>query len=122
MRLAIDHHYSPAIAEQLRHRGHDVVAALDRGWEREDDEALLALCAAEDRALLTNNVGDFTMIMRSWAVQGRHHAGLVFTADASMPRHRQAIGRYVTALDGLLREHPAERGLRDRIVWLSVHA
>jgi predicted nuclease of predicted toxin-antitoxin system len=118
VKLAIDHHYSPAIAEQLRHRGHDVVAALDRGWEREDDEALLALCAAEDRALLTNNVGDFTVIVRSWALQGRHHAGLVFTADASLPRQRGMIGRYVTALDELLEAHHTDRGLEDGIHWL----
>lgn len=119
MRLALDHHYSPVIAERLRHAGHDVVAAVERGWEREDDEALLDACAKETRALLTNNVGDFATIARRWAVEGRRHAGLIFTSDTSMPRSRNTIARYVTALGALLREHPADEGLAEQVHWLS---
>jgi hypothetical protein len=117
VRLALDHHYSPAIAGELRRRGHDV-AAQDRGWQHEDDESLLTICTAEGRALLTNNVGDFSVIARYWAAEGRSHTGLIFTSDTSMPRHRHAIGRYVTALGQLHRSHPADDALRDRIHWL----
>ncbi|MBW3605836.1 MAG: DUF5615 family PIN-like protein [Actinobacteria bacterium] len=118
MKLALDHHYSPTIAEQLRSRGHDVVAAQERGWGQEDDESLLTLCSGEDRALLTNNVGDFSVIARRWAAEGRSHAGLIFTSDASMPRHRDTVGRYVTALDHMHRTHAVDNALRDRIDWL----
>jgi nucleoside-diphosphate-sugar epimerase len=119
MRLALDHHYSTHIAIRLRERGHDVVAAVERGWEAEDDEALLALCETDGRALVTNNVADFMVIARRWATQGRCHAGLVFTSDASMPRSRDTIGRYVEALDALLEAHPAENSFVDRVHWLT---
>jgi nucleoside-diphosphate-sugar epimerase len=119
MRLALDHHYSTHIAIRLRERGHDVVAAVERGWGAEDDEALLALCETDGRALVTNNVADFTVIARRWATQGRCHAGLVFTSDASMPRSRDTIGRYVEALDALLEAHPAENSFADRVLWLT---
>lgn len=116
MRLALDHHYPTAIAEQLRLRGHDVVAAVERGWQAEPDEALLVLCADEKRALLTNNVRDFVTIATDWAAQGEGHAGLVLTSDASNPRTHAAVGRYVKLLDALLHEHPDT--FADRIHWL----
>jgi hypothetical protein len=118
VRLALDHHYSDQIAIQLRRRHYDVVAAIERGWQQEDDESLLSLCAAEERALLTNNVADFTVIARRWALEGRPHAGLIFTSDASMPRSRQTIGVYVTALQALLRANTADDAFVDRMHWL----
>ncbi|MBO0840608.1 MAG: DUF5615 family PIN-like protein [Sciscionella sp.] len=118
MKLALDHHYPTAIAEQLRRKGHDAVAAIERGWQREQDETLLALCAAEHRALLTNNVGDFMVIVRGWAVQGRAHAGLLFTSDVRLPRTHAMIGKYVKLLDAFLLEHPKPREFADRIHWL----
>jgi predicted oxidoreductase len=118
VKLALDHHYPTAIAEQLRRGGHDTVAAIEQGWQREPDEALLALCAAEQRTLLTNNVGDFMSIVRSWAVSGQQHAGLIFTSDATLPRTHAAIGRYVKLLDVLMRDRPTTDAMVDRVHWL----
>ena len=119
MKLALDHHYSTHIAFRLRERGHDVIAAIERAWEAEDDEPLLAFCEADGRALVTNNVADFMVIARRWATQGRCHAGLIFTSDARMPRSRDTIGRYVEALDALLKANPAENAFTDRVHWLT---
>lgn len=118
VKLTLDHHYPTAIAEQLQLKGHDVVTAIERGWHRESDETLLALCVGEQRTLLTNNVGDFMTIVRSWAISGQQHAGLIFTSDASLPRTHAATGRYVKLLDELLREHPEPDAFADRIHWL----
>ncbi len=118
MKLALDHHYATAIAIQLRERGHEAVAAVEQGWETETDESLLVTCEAQLRTLVTNNVGDFTVIARRWAVEGRRHAGLVFASDASMPRSRRTVGRYVDALDDLLRSHPEDDSFIDRSHWL----
>lgn len=119
VRLALDHHYATAIARKLRDRSHDVVAAIERGWELEDDESLFMVCLQEQRALLTNNVADFSTIARRWAVQGQPHSGLVFTSDASMPRTRHTIGRYVTAVHKLLASNPTDDAFVDRVHWLS---
>jgi predicted nuclease of predicted toxin-antitoxin system len=118
VRLVLDHHYSHLIAEQLRERGHDVVAVRERSWHRCSDEELLEHCAAEERALLTNNVADFVAIAQRWAAEGRPHAGLVFTSDASLPRTRATIGTYVQLLEELVNEHPGEVPFVDRIHWL----
>ena len=118
MKLALDNHYSPTIAAQLRERGHDVVTAIERGWEAEDDEPLLESCVHEQRVLMSNNVADFTLIVRHWAMEGRRHPGLIFTSDASMPRSRDTIGRFVEALDELLRSNPGDEVFNDRVHWL----
>ena len=83
-----------------------------------DDEALLAVCDEEQRALVTNNVADFTVIARGWAIEGRRHSGLIFTSDVSMPRGRQTIGRYVKVLEMLLQANPREDAFTDRVQWL----
>jgi len=118
VKLALDHHYSTSIALKLRDSGHDAVAALERGWDREDDESLLAVCDHEKRALLTNNVAHFAVIARGLAAEGRGHSGLIFTSGTSMPRHRGSIGRYVTALNRLLKLNPQEESFFNRIHWL----
>ena len=118
MKLALDHHYSTRIAVQLRRRRCDVIAAVERGWEQEDDETLLGLCGDEQRALVTNNVADFTVIARRWAVEDRHHAGLIFTSDTSLPRGRNTIGRYVDLLQSVIRAHPGDDAFIDRVHWL----
>jgi uncharacterized protein with PIN domain len=118
MKIALDHHYSRVIAETLRASGHDVVAAVERGWEREEDETLLALCEQEQRVLMTNNVADFAVIVQRWAAQGRSHAGLIFTSDSSLPRNRGTIGKYVELLTALLLDGAEPDVWRDRIHWL----
>lgn len=118
MRLALDHHYSPGIAELLRLRGHDVMAAMEQGWEREDDEPLLTRCVEASRTLLTNNARDFVIIARSWTAEARSHTGLIFTSDARMSRSRDSVGRYVEALHEVMGVHPGPHALRDRVLWL----
>jgi hypothetical protein len=118
VKLALDHHYSPVIAERLRERGHDIIAVIEQGWEAEEDESLLVICVREQRALMTNNVADFTIIVRRWAAEGRQHSGLVFTSDASLPRVHDTIGRFVEGLDELMRSNPSDDCFRDRVLWL----
>jgi hypothetical protein len=113
VKLALDHHYATAIAVEVRRRGHDVTAAVERRWQAEDDESLLLLCREDGRALLTNNVAEFVAIVAHWLATGRAHPGLVFTSDVSMPRGKRTVGLYVSALDGLMAAEPD--GLTDQI-------
>lgn len=118
VRLVLDHHYPTAIAVQLRAAGHDAHAAIELGWEQEDDESLLERCAAERRTLLTNNVADFAIIARTWSADGRSHPGLIFTSDDGWPRTRSMIGRFTAALDALMTDHPAKDAFDDQVHWL----
>lgn len=118
MKLALDHHYSPLIARLLRERGFDVIAAVEVGWQAEDDEPLLMFCKADERCLLTNNVGDFAVIARAWQTEGRVHAGLIFTSDISWPRNRDTVGRFVDVLAELMTANTELDSFTDRVHWL----
>lgn len=117
MRFALDHHCSPRIAENLRDRGIETVTAFERDWHILSDEELLIRCARESCVLVTNNIADFMVVIRDWAVQQRTHAGVVFTSDTAFPRTRSGTGRFVTALASVAKQYPL--GLVDRVHWLT---
>jgi hypothetical protein len=120
VRVLLDVHVSPAIAAQLRGRGHDVEAAAeDDAARRLSDEALLEHAVADGRALVSNNARDFLPIVAEWARAGREHYGLLLTSDRRMPRDRDKIGRFVTTLDSLMGEHSAEDAFTNRVSWLK---
>jgi hypothetical protein len=103
----LDEMCSPAIAERLRQRSHDVVAALERDDLRglADDE-LLATAAAERRATVSFDVGDFAQVaLRSRAVE-RDHWGVILVSPRRFSASSDGIGALVRALDAALRSHP----------------
>jgi len=98
-RLLLDGMMSAVIAVQLRARGLDVQAVLER---RElmaySDEALLELATREERTLVTKNNVDFGPLSQQWAADGRSHAGLVFASTKRFPEARDWIGAVTSAL------------------------
>jgi hypothetical protein len=120
VRLCLDQHYSPRIAAALRERGHDVIAAEgEHALRGLADEELLAFCIVERRVLVTENVADFMPLVHRLGERGDEHYGVVFSSPASMPRGVATIGLFVEALEGLLRERPAEGALRNQVYWLG---
>ena len=119
MRLALDELYSPQIAEQLRKRGHDVVAVKERpDLERLSDEELFRRMPSERRAILTENWADYNRLIRRAAEGDTPHYGVLFTSRQQMPRSRHTIGLYVRVLHDFLQRHPAEDALLSSSRWL----
>lgn len=100
--------------------GWDVLSALERDELREAPDAeVFAAAVAERRALVTNDAGGFVPLTVSAAQESQDHHGLLLNSDRSMPRSSDTVGLYVRVLGALLREHPEERSLLNRIVWLK---
>lgn len=118
LKLLLDVHHSPVVAEQLQRQGHDVVAACaDRHLARHPDEDLLRAGAADGRAIVTENARDFDRILRTWAAAGDHHAGVVFTSPRRFHRGSLAYPEnFVAALAALLDDPPSEAA--DWVRWL----
>lgn len=107
MRLLLDEHYSPAIARQLRARGHDVVAVAESpGRTGRADRFHFAAMADERRAIVTEDVGDFRPLLACALQAGEPTFGLVCVSPRRFPRKLTQLGRLVTALDTLLHDCP----------------
>ena len=106
MRLLIDEMYSPAIAEQLRARGHDAIAVHDvPGLAGLADVALLQWAHDHERALLTENVVDFLALHALWLRSGEQHSGIILASSVAYPRARAStVGALVKALDHMVLE------------------
>jgi hypothetical protein len=107
LRLLLDEMYPPSIATHLRTRGHEVVAVTARPELRAlPDDSVFATTQQERRAVVTENIGDFSAIADAADRRGHAHHGLILIDPAKYPRgNPRTIGRLVTELDRLLNAH-----------------
>lgn len=118
VKLLLDVHHSPFAAQQLRANGHDVTAAAnDRVLATAADQELLRAATQDGRVVVTQDVGDFSRIIRGWASLGRHHAGVVLTSRRRYHRGSPAYPQnLVVALDALMADAPGDT--TDWVYWL----
>lgn len=111
MKLLLDEMYAPAVAEQLRARGHDVISVHDPSYQRlegEPDAEVFAVAAAEGRTLVTEDVAGFRRLEAEALARGEQPPGLIFTTNRQFPRGDPAtIGRLVLSLESLLEQQQA---------------
>ncbi len=102
---------SPAIARELRARGHDAESvAGEPGRVSLSDPEVLALARAEHRALVTTNLRDYRPLPRRDRARGRGHFGMIFM-PGSYRGTRSGTGRIITALEAELAQYPGEHDL-----------
>jgi len=119
VRLLLVEMLSPAIARELRARGHDV-EAVARHPDRETlpDPEVLALARAEHRAVVTNNVRDYRPLHHEAIVPGGPgHYGMIFM-PGSYRRTKADTGRIITALEAKLTLYPGDDDLANGEDWL----
>ncbi len=108
MKLLLDETLPPVIAEQLRERGHDVVAVAERhDLVGAEDREVFEAALAESRAVVTENVSDFLRLDRSFRGAGRDHRGLLFVRKRGR-RGEEIVAEFSRALDAFLKGNPGE--------------
>ena len=116
MKALLDEQLSPRIAEMLRDRGHDVQAVVDRrDLAGRSDRVILEIAAAEDRAVITNNVKDFRPLAAERLARGESHAGLILL-PSTRTRTLGAVETLAGAIEQIFREHPAGLSATER--WI----
>jgi Domain of unknown function (DUF5615) len=116
--LLLDEMHSPAVAEALRRRGHDVIAVAERPDLRAMADAELFVWAAQEfRRLVTENVKDFRRLSLQAEESALRGTALLYTSSRTFPRSRRNPGPLVVALDAWLCSPGA--GSRPAEDWLQ---
>ena len=106
MKLLLDEMHAPRVAEDLSAVGWDVIAvASEPNLRGLPDADIMAHAAHTGRAIVTENVADFSILANTRATRGESHSGIVFTNPGRFNRASLAYpGNLIKALGTLLGE------------------
>jgi hypothetical protein len=107
LRLLLDEHLSPDVAEGLRRTNKNLVISWLAQWEGGrfmglTDDLLLREAAAQGLTLVTYDRKTIPPLLKTWAETGRDHGGVVFVDDKTIPS--SDFGGLIRALQKLLQE------------------
>ena len=115
--LLLDEMFSDTIAQELRAKGHDVLAVVaDSALVSLPDQQILAHAAATGRALVTANIKDFMPLDAGYRAAGHGHAGLILVHTKTFPQDRTYTAAITRALSALLDEPNSIQG--DQVLFL----
>ncbi|MGH2354326.1 MAG: DUF5615 family PIN-like protein [Chloroflexota bacterium] len=96
--LNLDADVHPMLAQLLRDRGFDAIAAQEVGMKDASDPEQLAYAADHSRVLLTFNIRDFAPLNARWWEENRAHPGILISPQYS----RAALGELLRLVENVL--------------------
>ena len=115
--------WPPAIALELRKRGHDVVAAQEPEHQPRyggiSDELLFERAQEDERTIVTDNIADYAPLLVECERRDVAHHGVVFCPSRQFDRSNpRTTGRMVEALAAVLDSDEAKTTPFNRRHWL----
>ena len=117
MRLLLDAHISPAVAQGLQHDGIDALSLRDwlDGRHRDaSDEVILTAAVADERVLVTFDLRTIPTLLKEWAETGQQHAGVILVDERTV--RQQDVGGLRRALRRLVEQESGVTWI-DRVVY-----
>jgi hypothetical protein len=107
LKLLLDEHISPDVATGVRRCNRAMAVRSMVEWEGgnflgRDDAACLSEAAVQELTLVTYDRRTIPPLLKRWAEEGRHHAGVVFVDEKTISP--SDIGGLVRALTGLAKD------------------
>jgi hypothetical protein len=99
IRFFTDEDLYGAIAPALRNRGLDAVSTPEAGRLGAFDEDQLVWAATAGRVLVTFNVGHFAALHALWLGAGKHHAGVIVSAQLDLGDVLKRLVHLASSLD-----------------------
>jgi hypothetical protein len=107
LRLLLDEHLSPAIAEGLHHTNKAIVVFCLAEWEGGRfmglaDDHLLDAATTQGLTLVTYDRKTIPPLLKTWAEAGRDHGGVIFVDEKTIPA--SDFGGLIRALQRLFQD------------------
>ena len=107
VKLLLDEHISPTVADGLRRRNRLLVVSCMAEWEEGEflgrqDFACLQQAAAQGLTFVTYDRRTIPPLLKAWAEEERKHGGVIFVDEKTVSP--SDIGGLVRALSELLRK------------------
>ena len=114
MKLLLDEMYGARLAKALRAVGIEASTVAELRLTGAPDAEVFAAAVANRHALLTENVGDFTLFAAEHNAAGGHHSGLLIALSSRFSRRPAGVRPLVAAIVAA-----ADERLDDRVVYLK---
>jgi hypothetical protein len=107
LKLLLDEHISPTVADGLRGRERLLIAFYIAQWENgeflgQQDSPYLQQAVVQRLTLVTYDRRTIPPLLKSWAEEERKHGGVIFVDEKTIPP--SDIGGLVRALSSLSRK------------------
>jgi uncharacterized protein DUF5615 len=107
LKLLLDEHISPDVADGLRRRNRSLIVRYMAEWEGgefmgQEDSACLREAASQRLTLVTYDRRTISPLLKSWAEQEQRHSGVIFVDEKTISP--ADIGGLVRALINLSKQ------------------
>jgi Domain of unknown function (DUF5615) len=117
VKVLLDEMYPVELAKALLDWGIDAVTVAEQGLSGRPDSDVFAAAIASGRAVLTENVSDFSRISGDHLGAGEHHDGVLIALSSRFSRRPSGYGAIVAAVAAV-----AADSLGDRLIYLEHHS
>jgi hypothetical protein len=123
LKLLLDEHISPGVAQSMRRRDRKLVVVALVDWEEgiflgQEDTACLQEAAIQKLTLVTYDRRTIPPLLKNWSEEGRQHAGVIFVDEKTISP--ADIGGLVQSLSLLMKE-ASDWDWTGRICFLRRH-
>lgn len=111
MNFYLDEDIKPLLADMLRNRGIDCLAAREAGTLGQSDHEQLTFATFHNRAIITFNIVDYLGLAVTWAAESREHAGIIVSDQLPLPELLRRLLRLIA--------HHQDQDLHNQVLWLQ---
>ena len=114
MKIFVDEMYPATVAGALEAAGIDAATVADLRLAGAADQEVFGAAVVGGYSVLTENVGDFALIVAEYSMAGAHHHGVLIALSNRFSRRPAGIGPLVAAIRAIAGEQ-----ITDRVLYLK---